>query len=277
VAKRDAFGREIGEDPLAGLGWKTSTPAPSRWSPDREAPPAGAPAGAAAEARAAPPRQPAPTAPAKRSPQPLQRATAQRRAETGPARPVVVRGRRRRGSGTSRAVIAAVVIGFAALASNGAHTDTTTQSPGPAPPAASRPHGLSSGSMLRPGPLTSALAALQTQPGRLLRLDVAPTRVTAQLVTSDGSVGVFRVGTGGRVRRRPGTAPNGAGKPTIAYSAIDPRAPQRLTAVAAGKLGVSPDEVTAVSAVRQGSTVTWTAAFRDGQRVRGDAHGAILR
>jgi hypothetical protein len=160
MGERDAFGREKGEDPLAGLGWGTSTPAP-------DAPPA--PVRATPSAPATPPRL-------------------RRRRPRGFVRLIVF-----------LAVIVVVAATASSVLDRGRDAIDDLESairgavPTVAPPP---PAGLEGTSLLRPAALRAALAKLPA--GRIEMLRVAPERIDAQ-VSADGRMELVQVTADGRV------------------------------------------------------------------------------
>ena len=230
----DAFGREIGEDPLTGLRDATAEakPAEAAAEPSR------------AEARAAP----APAPP--------------------PAEPRFVRPRvRRRGSVAGLLVVIAI---FGAIGLGGSVLvdrvqEFTDSLPGveEAEPA---PTGLQARSLIRRANLATALEVLrESGEGRPVALRVAADRVDATLA---GPAGIRQVQvTPDHQLRTIATAEPAALPPTTPYSRIDPAAPERL--VRSARAPAQVDYVLLLT----GRLVTWRAYFRDGTNIAGDARG----
>ncbi|MEA2312456.1 MAG: hypothetical protein QOE28_2424 [Solirubrobacteraceae bacterium] len=294
MAKRDAFGREIGENTLAGLGSTSSAPQTPRWNPD---PPASArpePAARRAEPatrrpepaarRPEPAQATAPAAPAglsaARSPAPERPAPATRRAaaparQAGPqtARPTFVRPRRRRSGFTRLIITLAVIGGGASLAKNGkVQTDTSS------PPSAVQPSPVTGAarSLVRPARFRFAVSQLQKE-GRLVHMRLSPARVDATVVTPTGRIRVVWLLVGDS--RVQGSPPAGAGGsvPTMAWSRLNPQAPTRLANAGAARLGVAIGQLDYLVPFGIGGPVTWTAYFKDGRSVHGNAAGRIAR
>jgi hypothetical protein len=169
MPKYDAFGREIGEDPLAG--WRAEEAAPREAVPDEPAP---APAPAAESAPVDPPRA---AAPPERPRLPSQRVVR------------IEMPRRRRPRVVARLIILLVVLGLgASLAVNGGREleDAIRDIP-PVEAEGPPPVGLERGSLVRPAELRRAFAQLQdANLGRVYTLRLAPERIDAQLITGGG-------------------------------------------------------------------------------------------
>jgi hypothetical protein len=108
-------------------------------------------------------------------------------------------------------------------------------------------------------------------------MTLRPAQITTVVVTPGGQVRSVSLLSGDtRVRRGP---PGGAasGVATIDWSRLDPRAPARLANAGAARLGVAIEELNYLVAVEAGGAVSWTAFFKDGRSVRGNAAGRIAR
>ena len=187
----DAFGREIGEDPLAALRDATAQSEPA---PEPPAPIAARPA-----AEFAPPVA---------------------------ARPQFVRRRRRGGSVVGLIVVAAVIggIGFVVNAFVNRVEDLTDSLPG----LEEVEPGAAGGSLLRPANLSAAIDVMRRSGlGDPIRLRVAPSRIDATL---GGALGVSRVRVGADLDlTTSGVRPRDYPRP-VPLRRIDPTAPQRLAA-----------------------------------------------
>ncbi len=247
----DAFGREIGEDPLAALSASVS-PAPAQ--------PAAEPKPAAVEPAVAEPEPPAPAV-----------------AAPPPQRPQFVRAprRRRRGGVASLLVIVAIVaaVGLVSNAAVEKGSDIIKRiTPDVAAPRAAT--GLRGASLIRQANFAAAVKTLSAAKlGRPLSIRVAPDRIDATLVkgrtlhqvqiTPDGEL--RELGSGGA----PGT------RPAVAYAAIDTAAPERLTR--AGATRKQPARSIDYVLLTPGKPITWGAYYKRGRIVIGDAHGRPQR
>ena len=184
----DAFGREIGEDPLAALREATVAEPPPKPAP---------------EAIVAEPAKPAPVAP----------------------RPQFVRPRRRRRGGFTVLIVVVALIGLLAALGNvavdriesGIEDIVVTE----------EPSGLGPESMIRSANLAAALEQMRDSGlGRPLTLRVAPDRVDARLVAGNGRLSLVRV-TPQQGLRTTATREGGRGR-GIGYGRIDPTTPERL-------------------------------------------------
>ena len=231
----DAFGREIGEDPLAQLRDATAAPVER-------------------------PATPAPPPVSDPEPEPAVRVEAAEPAFTPPvvARPQFVRRRRRRG-GLAGVIVVVAVIGGIGVAVNGAVTrvedfvDDMPSFVGPEPV---------DGTLLRPANLAGALELMrQSNLGDAIRLRVRPSRVDATL---GGPLGVSRIRIDENLLFTTPTLADQRGYPRpVPLRRIDPTAPQR---VADGR------PVEYVELIR-GRPVRWRAVLADGTTVTGDAAG----
>jgi hypothetical protein len=189
VPEYDAFGREIGEDPLARLR-------------DPVAPP---------------------------KPAPVEATVAEPEPEVAPPRVDVARPRRRRRRGgvagllvIVAAFVALGLVGNVADQESGSVIDSIT--PEEAPP----PVGVQGRSLIRRANFARALETLQgAGVGRPMRLRVAPGRIDATLV-KDGEVHQVQITADGELRELGSGAAAGA-RATVGYGAIDAAAPERLT------------------------------------------------
>ena len=292
MPKYDPFGREIGEDTLAGLGGTESSqeqPVPAEeWTeaqfaeaasfePVTEPEPAAEPAFAAETPAAAPqptqmPAFEIPTAP--------------------PAS--TVRVRRRGGAGCLvmlivLAVIAAVpilvivsIVGSAGDAIDEI-TDVIESAPdveipavpeqpvGPAKP----PAGIAGRSMVAPGNFGRALARLRGM-GGVAAIRLSPDRVAAQLVKGSRQRGAV-VDFEGELTR--GAAAGGVpGLGTVPLSAIDRMAPARLVRGSAARYSVRPKGIDyLILSPWPGEGQRWVAYFKNGVYVQGDRNGRVVR
>jgi hypothetical protein len=253
MGERDPFGREHGEDPLAGMGWRAPT----------EAAPATAEAGPAAAVEAPEP-EPEPAPPVDSRPW-----------VPAPAR----RSRRSGGWRTARLVIRlailavlAVVIAGGLVRVGGSINDAIdpVQPLQVDPEAAPPPVGLDRESYLRPENLRSALARLRGE-GRVQSVRIAPDRMTARLVNSKRrAVWNFRAG---QDPQRVVGAPYYDFDTTIALSQIDPNAPARLARAAARRHRSSVNDIDYLYIQRNVGRARWVLYFKDRTHFTADRHG----
>lgn len=148
----------------------------------------------------------------------------------------------------------------------------------PAQPAAA-PVGLGPRSLIRRARFASAIAKLRRgRLGTLTYVRVAADRIDAQLVTKGGRLRAVQVGLDGEVRQLGGLS--GAGStsvPTIPFSAIDTRAPERLLRGGVRRGGVRASGIDYLVMSTFGDAVVWNAYFKNGVRYQGDASGRVGR
>lgn len=262
----DAFGREIGQDPLASLRSATN-PAPPREEPAARPEPvenepvetASPPPHLAAWAGARPAEPEA--APAGEPPR-----------ISPPPRIEFVRPRRRR-RGLAGLLIVGAVLGGLGLAINAAvetGSDIIDQiAPEEAEPP---PTGLQARSWLREENVTSALATLQSADlGRPIQLRIAPDRIDATLLKGD-QIHVVQLTSDGELKDFGSSTGSG---PAIPFKTIDPAAPEKL--VRRGANGKHPAGSIDYVLVNPGPPVNVAAYFKGGRIVIGDRHGRPQR
>ena len=256
VPEYDAFGREIGEDTLAGLGGDSR--ARARPAPEREPKPE-------APAAEPPPRNPAPTF------------TVQR-----PSMP-----RRRSGAGVGcliGLVILAVVVVGPVIALVGFVDDAgdtideiTGTIDGIAPdPDRVAPVGVTGASMVSRANFAQALARMQSaRLGRLTFIRLSPDRVSAQFVKGSRQRNA-QIDFEGDFER--GALTRGAPVATaLALKAIDPGAPARLVR-GSRRFGTRPKGIDyLVLTPSPGAGARWVAYFKNGVYVEGDLRGKVVR
>jgi hypothetical protein len=249
VPEYDAFGREIGDDPLKEL--RPSAPAPPRPEPVvRE-----------------------PEAPRPEAPQPEPVATA-------PPRIDFVRPSRRRRRGTARLIVALVAAGIALYAVgnvgvkvDGGIQDIVDEFPSDTTPPTTDATGITGDSLIRKDHFASAIAALRGSGlGRPLTMRIAPDRIDATLIGA-GRLHQIRITPSGELNElASGDAAPGR---TMSYAAIDTAAPQRLVrAGATKKVPAARIDYVVISA---GPPMFLGAYFKGGRIVIGDAHGRKQR
>jgi hypothetical protein len=240
--ERDAFGREKGEDPLAGLGWSSSMGAPAT---PKAAP---APAQPTVGAGDLPPNGPAPAW----TPGPRQSYTRRRRRSAfGVIVPLFIIG------------IVAVGIGGAVTAFNAgsdaldgitssiesatSDSTTTTTTTSRTPSAGT--------SLMNRKALKAALAKLPQGEIELLRL--APDRLNANVIV-DGQMHVVQVTAGGDVSDI-STPATGRGAPIEVNAA----APMRIARTAAKRAGRRPSDVDYLVLIHILGKDEWQLYFKD--------------
>jgi hypothetical protein len=267
VPKYDAFGREIGEDTLSGLGGGSSVERPT---PEAEPAPEREPV-----VREAPPERVEPPEP-------------QRMTFSVPegAPVTVMPGRRRRSSGlgclvglvVAGAIVVGPVIGIVGLVGSADNvidgvTDGLELPEELLPP----PTGVGGDSMIARSNLAGALEQVRDEGyTRATGIDVRPGRVT------------FTVVEGGRERDveiapdaslvTGATSPANTAFGTLRLAAVDPAAPARLVRGAARRYPVKPSGIDYVLARPEaGGDHHWRAYFKRGIYVEGDAAGRVIR
>ena len=250
MPKYDAFGREIGEDPLKQL----RTSAPARPEP---------------EVRAADVRP---------DPVPVVASEAPVAAES-PQRIEFVRPPRRRG-GMARLVLTLAILGGVGLAVVNVGTrveggiddivDGLPTTVDPEPPAT----GVTGDSLVQRANFAAAVASLKSAGlGRPLSMRVAPDRIDATLLTTGGRLHQVQVTPDGELREL--ASSDGPQARTVAYAAIDPAAPERL--VRAGATRKFPARSIDYLVLSAGPPVSWGAYYKGGRIVLGDARGRKQR
>jgi hypothetical protein len=280
VPKYDAFGREIGEDTLTGLG---GTP---RHTQEPDGLPEGPAATAPREARAAP-RDISCGAP---PPEPATR---------GPLPAAPRRGTRRvRGNAWGclfalvflAVILAGPVIALVSLV-DGAR-DVFDEVTGqidelepdelgvtPPPDRAPAPTGITTGSMIAPENLEPVLRFLRDDgTRRITRLTLRPELVATDQLRG-GRARSFEMTYDARVTRGEWERPNPTFG-TVALADIDPRTPARLVRNAAKRFPVDTAQITHIIGgenVFTGRGQRWIAYFANGIYVEGDARGRVIR
>jgi hypothetical protein len=285
VPKYDAFGREIGENTLAGLGgsnepaasaepvpssagesWASATPT-AEPSADWTAAPSTQPADGWTDA-------PAPEAPVVSFPD-------------APPRPINVRRARGLGCLVGLVILAAVVAGpVIAIVSvvsdagdaidevTGVFDDVPTDDPAPPPDPAV---GITGRSMIAPGNVERALGQLDGAK-RVGRMTIWPERLETDVIRGRRATDVTFSAEGGVTRGEPEAYNEALG--TIPVADIDPTAPARLVRNAAKRYGVRERGINYLIGsedVFSGSGHRWIAYFKNGVYVQGDERGRVIR
>jgi hypothetical protein len=316
VPKYDAFGREIGEDTLQGLGGSpTPAPAESAWETRTERDEATWQAAeqvevarqqAAADAAdvqaertedarqdaagasryTATPDEAQRTAHASQLSGVLSQAAA---ARTSAGTPSI--GVRKRSAGKGCLIAFGVlltILGVLTAAIVGLVNSVDVKTGGVSGPAKiipdaikpkPAPKGLGAGSLVRQDNFTAALTQIRTKGGgRLTHLRVAPDRIDAQLLTRAGRLRSVQVKPGGTLERF--GPDSGAGfdqSTTIPFARLNPAAPQRLARAGAERIGVPVATLQYLVPTKFNGRLMWAAYFTRGRYVLGDASGRFQR
>jgi hypothetical protein len=264
VPKYDAFGREIGDDPLKSLRENTNA----------------APAEAARvevstrEPEIEPEVPEAGTTAWSGSHEP------QAAAEPVFVPPQISLRRRRRGFGLAGLLVLIAGLGAIGLVANSAVEEgqdiidrfEATLPDADAEPDAPPPVGLEADSLIRENNFASAMQTLADSGlGRPTMLRIAPERIDAQLLDGN-TMHIVQVTPDGELREF-GTS-QGTGE-AMAYKAIDTSAPERL--VRRGSTAKSPPRNINYLVMSPGPPLFLGAYFKSGRIVIGDAHGKPQR
>lgn len=272
MGERDAFGREKGEDTLAGLGWTSGDPLPPPSEPILEEPRAPE----AAPVAVAPPTTPR-TSTAFRFDAPVAVPTRRRTSGCGLALTVALL----LGVGTVVGGVSLVADGIqdaeeAVDALPSLTPKPATPDVGEAPRATTPPVGLKRGSLLLRTNFRRALAAVRArEAGQLRSLRVEPQRLDLQLRTKDGRLKSVQYRWTGEVERLSRSGPGFGFVTTVPFARIDTRAPSRAVAAAAGRLQTGAARVNYL--VYTGGLSGWSVFFQGGQHFRADDRGRIVR
>jgi hypothetical protein len=263
VPEYDAFGREIGEDPLKSLRENTNPASAERPRVEVAAPQTESETEAWSGAH---------------EPEPVVAAPEPEPVFVPPPEFVRPRRRRSRGVGLAGLLVLAAGIGAIALVANSAvekGKDLIEQAVPEFPDeesVAPTPVGLEANSLIRRDNYAAALATLEESGlGRPTLLRIAPERIDAQLLDGD-TIHVVQVTPDGELREF--ASSQGTGRP-LAYKSLDAGAPERL--VRRGATGKSPPRNIDYLVVSPGPPTTVGAYFKNGRIVIGDAHGRPQR
>ena len=260
MGERDAFGREIGEDSLASMGWKPSG-APAREPATVTAgdpPAAPAPSAFAAGEAAAPFARPKPRAAEPEPPRPK------------PPAPTYTRPRRR-GPSLARLIFLIAFVGVLAIgvtsvvrvggnAVDGIRDKIKQIEPSPVP-SATAPE-----SLLRAAPLRDALTKLP--PGKLVFVRISSGSIDAQVIRNRSRHTVHMSTTGPNADV---TSPVGVDQPGFK---LNPAAPLRAARTAARRAGRPVNDLDYIVGTEQG----WMLFFKDGgPRYRANLAGREVR
>ena len=285
MPKYDAFGREIGEDTLEGLGGSSAKPPDeSAWQERTEQDEATWQAAERVEVARIETAADAADAQAEQAEDARQAAAGGSR-WTATARPQVPTLRIKRSAAGKGCLVAfvvlilfvgAIIAGIASLVSS-VDLDTDGGSIITRPDAQPKdaPKGLAGESLVRRENLAAVLRTLSaSEQGRLRSLRVAPERIDAQLLTSEGRIRHIQVKPGGEPERfGPDSGPGFDGLGTIPFSRLDPGAPTRLARRGAEEVGVPIADLQYAVPQTIGEDVRWVVYFTRGRYVIGDAKG----
>jgi hypothetical protein len=157
-----------------------------------------------------------------------------------------------------------------------ATTPTPTAPVQPVTPAAP-PVGLGPRSLIRHANLAPAVAKLRHGLGRLTNLRVAPESIVAQLVTKGGRLRSVQIHADGTLDKISLSGPGFTSVPTIPFSGIDTRAPERLVRGGARDGGFKTRAIQYLVPSRFSGAIVWNAYFANGRRYEGDAAGRVMR
>ena len=277
VPKYDAFGREIGENTLSGLGGDSRVQPPPQSEPQVE-----------------PERVTA--APRKQRRERKAGKTPNATLAVPQGAPVSLPGvRRRRGGGLGclvafailAAVVAAPVIGVISFIGDATDaiddvrdsfdSDAVTLPDAPQPQGdAPAPAGISGNSLIAPSNFSGALDAMsQAAFTRATRIVLRPERVDVTVVTGE-EVRDVQIRYDGDVDASD-PSPLNAASGVLELPAVDPAAPARLVRGAARRFRVKPSGINYLIADPDGDRHLWRAYFKNGTYVEGDAKGRVVR
>jgi hypothetical protein len=244
MADHDAFGRDRGEDPLAGMGWRTEP-------------------------------TPAPEATTVASPEPAGRRRRRGRGAVRMLISLVFLGAVVAGSSALVDRVGEGVDDILDAAKEHAQPPAAPVTPGGPASSARAPRGLQRRSLLREANLRAALRTLRGQ-GRLHMLRLAPDRIDAQLTTRRNLV-LIDLPVGGSSRRSlTSPLPASAIRP-IPFALVDAAAPARLARTAARRSHRSVTGVNYLVLMRLLGPPQWYLYFTDGVYYSADVHGRHAR
>ena len=286
MPKYDAFGREIGEDTLDGLGGSPKLP-DSAWQERTEREEATWEAAEQVEVARIEAAATAQDAHAERAEDARQAAAGDSR-WTAPATPTITVRRSGAARGCLITIVVVLLIGGAAVAgilSLVSKVDINTDGPEKAitapevEPGGPKPTGLGEGSLMRRADLAAALTQLRSsEDTKLTNLRVAPERIDATLLTREGRLRHVQITPGGKLRRF--GSDSGAGFDTVGtipFSRLNPGAPQRLARRGAKEIGVPVTEVQYAVPLYHDGQVTWGVYFTRARYVLGNGAGRFER
>ena len=138
-----------------------------------------------------------------------------------------------------------------------------------------KPTGLGEGSLMRRADIAAALRQLRSDEGtKLTNLRLAPERIDATLLTDEGRLRHVQIKPGGKLERFGGdSGPGFDTVGTIPYSRLRPGAPERLARRGAEEHGVPISELQYAVPQEISGKVRWVVYFTRGRYLIGDAAG----
>lgn len=142
-----------------------------------------------------------------------------------------------------------------------------------------KPTGLGEGSLMRRADLAAALTQLRSsEDTKLTNLRVAPERIDATLLTNEGRLRHVQFTPGGKLQRFGSDgSPGFDSVPTIPFSRLNPGAPQRLARRGAKAHGVPLSELQYAVPTYTSGELTWAVYFTRSRYVLGNAAGRFER
>jgi hypothetical protein len=279
VPEYDAFGREIGENTLAGLGGDSNadapraepSPAERRTEPEARVEPADGWTERAAT-QTEPDRRQVTFSVPEGAPVTVMPGVAKRRGKgLGCLVALVVAG----------AIAAGPVIGIIAFVGSATDAiDDVTDAIDPGvlelPDDVAPPTGIAGDSMVAPDNLARGLREVRGEGfTRATGVDLRPDQLTVTVVKSGRQRDVIVSSGGGVERSEPSPANTAFG--TFSVAALDPAAPARLVRGAAKRYRVKAKGINYVLASPEPDGHHWRAYFKNGIYVEGDAKGRVMR
>lgn len=144
---------------------------------------------------------------------------------------------------------------------------------------ASRPAaGLEPGSLILQPRFERALARLRASGlGGIRYLRLAADRIDVQFLTDGGRLRGVQVQPDLQIRKNSLSGPGFGHLGTIAYGGIATGAPQRFVRAAARRRGVSPTRVDYLVITGSDQKPNWDLFFKDGAHFKGDTAGRVVR
>ena len=282
----DAFGREIGEDTLEGLGGSSKPPDESVWQERTEREEATWEAAEAVEVARIETAADAADAQAEQA-EDARQAAAGASYWTASSQTQVPTLRVKRSGAAKGCLVAFVILvafGGAIIAGivsfvGSVDIDTpdiekivTRPDSGPAP------KGLEGESLVRPANLAAALKKIGGAGGAITNLRVAPERIDATLLTPAGRLRHVQVKPGGDLERfGPDSGPGFDSSQTIPGSKLNPRAPARLARRGAEEVGVPVADLQYAVPSEFDNRIRWVVYFTRARYVIGNARGRFER
>ena len=288
MPKYDAFGREIGEDTLEGLGASSKPPDESVWQERTEREEATWEAAEKVEVARLETAADAADAQAEQA-EDARQAAAGASHWTASSQTQVPTLRVKR-SGAAKGCLVAfailILVGGAIVAGlvsfiGSVDIDTPDTSIITRPKLEqpqNAPKGLEGESLVRPANLAAALKKIGGAGGGITNLRVAPERIDATLLTPAGRLRHVQVKPGGDLERfGPDSGPGFDSSKTIPVSKLDPRAPAKLARRGAEEVGVPVTELQYAVPQEFDNAVRWVVYFTRARYVIGDARGRFER